>query len=58
MGEKVTVVMESLYGFVERLYDWNYTGLVQDNNEDDDKEEKMMMMIKNSVADFVINTRQ
>ena len=38
VGEKVTVVMECLYRFVKRLYDWNYTGLVQDNNDDDEED--------------------
>ena len=26
-------------GFVKSLYDWNYTGLVQDNNDEDVEEE-------------------
>ena len=39
-------------GFVKSLYDWNYTGLVQDNNYGDyDNEESA------SDADFVINTK-
>ena len=37
-------------GFVKSLYDWNYTGLVQDNNDEDDDEE-------DSGSDFVINTK-
>ena len=39
-------------GFVKSLYDWNYTGLVQDNNDEDDDEEE-----SDSDADFVINTK-
>ena len=39
-------------GFVKNLYDWNYTGLVQDNNDGDDGNEE-----SDSDADFVINTR-
>ena len=39
-------------GFVKSLYDWNYTGLVQDNNDEDDDEEE-----SNSDADFVVNTK-
>ena len=34
------------------LYDWNHTGLVQDNNDQDDDEEK-----SDSDADFVISTK-
>ena len=39
-------------GLVKSLYDWNYTGLVQDNNDEDDDEEE-----SDSDADFVINTK-
>ena len=39
-------------GFVKSLYDWNYTGLVQDNNDQDDDEEE-----SDSDADFVVNTK-
>ena len=39
-------------GFVKSLYDWNYTGLVQDNNDGDDDNEE-----SNLDADFVINTK-
>ena len=39
-------------GFVKSLYDWNYTGLVQDSNDEDDDEEE-----SGSDADFVINTK-
>ena len=39
-------------GFVKRLCDWNYTGLVQDNNDGDDDNEE-----RDSDADFVINTK-
>ena len=38
--------------FVKSLYDWHYTGLVQDNNDEDDDEEE-----SDSDADFVINTK-
>ena len=39
-------------GFVKSLYDWNYTGLVQDNNDGGDDNEE-----SDSDADFVINTK-
>ena len=39
-------------GFVKSLYDWNYTGLVQDNNDEDDDEEE-----SDSDTDFAINTK-
>ena len=39
-------------GFAKSLYDWYYTGLVQDNNDEDDDEEE-----NDSDADFVINTK-
>ena len=39
-------------GFVKILYDWNYTGLVQDNNDEGDDEEE-----SDSDADFVINIK-
>ena len=39
-------------GFVKSLYDWNYTGLVQDNNDEDDDEEE-----SDSDTDFVISTK-
>ena len=39
-------------GFVKSLYDWNYTGLVQDTNDGDDDNEE-----SDSDADFVINTK-
>ena len=39
-------------GFVKSLYDWNYTGLVQDNNDGDDDNEEC-----HSDADFVINIK-
>ena len=38
--------------FVKSLYDWNYTGLVQDNKDEDDDEEE-----SDSDPDFVINTK-
>ena len=38
--------------FVKSLYDWNYTGLVQDNYDEDDDEEE-----SDSDADFVINIK-
>ena len=34
------------------IYDWNYTGLVQDNNDQDDDEEESDLD-----ANFVINTK-
>ena len=39
-------------GFMKRLYNWNYTGLVQENNNEDDDEED-----SDSDAYFVINTK-
>ena len=39
-------------GFVKSLYDWNYTGLVQDNNDGGDDNEE-----SDSDTDFVINTK-
>ena len=39
-------------GFVKSLYDWNYTGLLQDNNDGDDDNEE-----SDWDADFVINTK-
>ena len=38
--------------FVKSLYDWNYTGLVQDNNDEDDDEEE-----SDWDANFFINTK-
>ena len=38
--------------FVKTLYDWHYTGLVQNSNDEDDDEEE-----SDSDADFVINTK-
>ena len=49
-GDKLT--LDLMNGFVKSLYDWNYTGLVQDNNDEDDDEEE-----SDSDADFVINTK-
>ena len=48
-SDKLT--LDLMNGFVKSLYDWNYTGLVQDNNDEDDDEEE-----SDSDADFVINT--
>ena len=45
------LTLDLINGFVKSLYDWNYTGLVQDNNDEDDDEEE-----RDSDADFVINT--
>ena len=45
------LTLDLINGFVKSLYDWNYTGLVQDNNDEDDDEEE-----SDSDADFVINT--
>ena len=39
-------------GFAKSLYDWNYTGLVQDNNDENDDEEE-----SDPDAYFVINTK-
>ena len=39
-------------GFVKSLYDWNYTGLVQDDNDGDDDNE-----VSDSDTDLVINTK-
>ena len=44
--------LDLMNGFVKSLYDWNYTGLVQDNNDQDDDEEE-----SDSDADFVVNTK-
>ena len=44
--------LDFVNGFVKSLYDWNYTGLVQDNNDQDDDEEE-----SDSDADFVVNTK-
>ena len=30
------LTLDLMNGFVKSLYDWNYTGLVQDNNDEDD----------------------
>ena len=30
------LTLDLMNGFVKRLYDWNYTGLVQDNSDEDD----------------------
>ena len=49
-GDKLT--LDLMNEFVKSLYDWNYTGLVQDNNDEDDDEEE-----SHSDADFVINTK-
>ena len=49
-SDKLT--LDLMNGFVKSLYDWNYTGLVQDNNDEDDDEEE-----SDSDADFVINTK-
>ena len=38
--------------FVKNLYDWHYTGLVQDSNDEGDDEEE-----NDPNADFVINTK-
>ena len=48
-NDKLT--LDLMNAFVKSLYDWNYTGLVQDNNDEDDDEEE-----SDSDADFVINT--
>ena len=47
-----TLTLDLMNGFVKRLYNWNYTGLVQDNNNEDDDEED-----SDSDAYFVINTK-
>ena len=39
-------------GFVKSLYDWNYTGLLQDDNHGDDDNEE-----SDSDAEFIINTK-
>ena len=44
--------LDLMNGFVKSLYDWNYTGLVQDSNDEDDDEEE-----SDSDADSVINTK-
>ena len=44
--------LDLMNGLVKSLYDWNYTGLVQDSNDEDDDEEE-----SDSDADFVINTK-
>ena len=49
-GDKLT--LDLMNGFVKSHYDWNYTGLVQDNNDENDDEEE-----SDSDADFVINTK-
>ena len=41
-----------MISFLKSLYDWNYTGLVQDNSDEDDDEEE-----SDSGAEFVINTK-
>ena len=46
------LTLDLMNGFVKSLYDWNHTGLVQDNNDEDDDEEE-----SDSDADFVINTK-
>ena len=46
------LTLDLMNGLVKSLYDWNYTGLVQDNNDEDDDEED-----SDSDADFVINTK-
>ena len=46
------LTLDLMNGFVKSLYDWNYTGLVQDNNDQDDYEEE-----SGSDADFVANTK-
>ena len=46
------LTLDLMNGLVKSLYDWNYTGLVQDNNDEDDDEEE-----SDSDADFVINTK-
>ena len=46
------LTLDLMNEFVKSLYDWNYTGLVQDNNDEDDDEEE-----SDSDADFVINTK-
>ena len=46
------LTLDLMNGFLKSLYDWNYTGLVQDNNDEDDDEEK-----SDSDVDFVINTK-
>ena len=46
------LTLDLMNGFVKSLYDWNYTGLVQDNNDQDDYEEE-----SDSDADFVANTK-
>ena len=38
------LTLDLINGFVKRIYDWNYTGLVQDNNAEDD------MMMKKRVT--------
>ena len=33
------LTLDLMNGFLKSLYDWNYTGLIQDNNDEDDDEE-------------------
>ena len=46
------LTLDLMSGFVKSLYDWHYTGLVQNNNDEDDDVEE-----SHWDADFVINTK-
>ena len=46
------LTLDLMDGRVKILYDWNYTGLVQDNNDEDDNEED-----SDSDAGFVIDNK-
>ena len=46
------LTLDLMKGFVKSLYDWSYTGFVQDNIDEDDDEEE-----SGSDADFVINAK-
>ena len=46
------LTLDLMISFLKSLYDWNYTGLVQDNSDEDDDEEE-----SDSGAEFVINTK-
>ena len=47
------LTLDLMNAFVKSLYDWNYTGLVQDNNDEDHDEEESY-----SDAGFVVNTNE
>ena len=50
-SDKLT--LDLMNGFVKSFYDWNYTGLVQDNNDEDYDEEESDLD-----AGFVVNTNE